>query len=207
MSDYNFNDDFKKLSDADLQAYVNDRHKYIPEAVAAAVEELQNRGHVFAEEELAAIREEVKIKSGEDAKQETVNVPANIPPINLDDAPELYSKQVITVFAILFSTFFACILMAMNFSRTKNKKGIAEVILFGIGTAILVGWVNSMMNNFSSGGLIVYILGSMVLSAYFWDKYIGRETPYRKRPFWGPLLIGIGIVVLLIYIIFLSGMR
>ena len=171
MSDYNFKEDFKKLSDAELQAYVNDRQKYIPEAVAAAVEELQNRGHVFPEEELAAIREEVKIKSEEDAKQETVNVPADIPPTNLDDAPEFYSKQVISIFAVLFSTFFASILMAMNLSRSENKKGIIEVIAFGLGTTVLIVWLNSVVHNFNSSGIIVNIIGGMVLNTYFWAYY------------------------------------
>lgn len=201
MNDYNFKDDFKKLSEEELQTYVKDRQKYIPEAVAAAVEELQSRGYIFPEEELAAIREDVRIKAEEDAKRESVNPGIPLATVNAEDLPVFYSRQVISVFAVLFSAFFASILMAMNLSRTKTKQGVGNVIAFGLATNVLIMWLSSTMHNFGSVGILFNIIGGVVLNTYFWDKYIGRETPYRKRSFWVPLIIGLAIVALLIFIL------
>lgn len=196
------------LPDENLLAYVEQRHRYIPEIVKAAVTELQKRGRVFSQEELAQIYNDIEVKAEED-KQKDEAVFAKDQPHFTDDAnaPEYYSPRLIRVFSVLFSVFFGSVMMAMNLSRTESKKGIAEVILFGLAyTAALIYIGSQLTSNIPGLGIGLNIAGGFVLEFLFWNKYIGKDTVYRKRPYAIPLVIGLVISALLIWVI-ISGMN
>jgi hypothetical protein len=204
MSDYNFKEDFEKVSDQDLRVYIDQRQKYIPEAVEAAIEELQKRGHVFSEEELISIRQDVQLKAEQEkARDEKIWANGQSFATTDADAPEFYSKRVIRIFSFLFSTLFGSILMAMNLSRTNSKKGVLEVILFGLAFTAFSIWLASVIpGNNNNFGIILNLIGGAILSYFFWNKYIGENTPYRTRSFWIPLAIGVAISALFIYAIY-----
>ena len=46
---------------------------------------------------------------------------------NPEKEPELYSPQVIGIFALLFSIIFGGILLIINLYKLKNRKGIKQV--------------------------------------------------------------------------------
>ena len=88
--------------------------------------------------------------------------------------------------------------MAINLSKTENKKGITEVISFGFGYTALQIWVLSLINGNAGLTLIFGIGGAFLINNFFWKKYIRPGTPYRKRTIWIPLSIGAAISVLLL---------
>ncbi len=190
------------FTDEQLNEKIANRHKYIAEIVLASLAELQKRGRIFSEEELIAIRkdaviipEEVKIKEGELwVENQNLNTPSG-------NEPELYTRQVIRIFSALFSVFFGSILMAMNLYRTPTKKGIIEVLAFGLMYTVGIMWLGTQIPNIGSFSIIINIAGGYLIEMLFWNKYIGAETQFKKRPFWIPLLIGIGMTALLIFLI------
>jgi hypothetical protein len=37
--------------------------------------------------------------------------------------------------------------------------------------------------------------GALILTKLFWDKYVGKETKFRTKPIWKPLVISILITI------------
>jgi hypothetical protein len=197
------------LSDKELQGYLSNTSKYIPEAIEAALAEMQKRGRVFSEAELSALHMEINLR------KEVVpiinEVPATLNPlwkkvVPVDDpnAPVFYSERAIYLFSIFFNVLFGTILSAINFSKTEQKKGVFEVIAFGIGyTALMLAVLTQFPRN--SILIIVFnVTGAMILQL-FWNKYIGRGVQYHARPIWVPLVIGLILVVLMLMSIFPNG--
>lgn len=204
----NYSEKVAGMPDESLNIYIEQRYKYIPEIVKAAVAELQKRGRVFSQEELEQIYNDIGVKAEEDKKKDEAVFAKDQPHFTDDaNAPEYYSPRLIRVFSVLFSVFFGSIMMAMNLSRTPSKKGIAEVIIFGLLYTLVLILLGSQLPSNSGGlGIVLNITGGFLLEYFFWNKYIGKETAYRKRSFVAPLVIGLIISALLIWLI-ISGMN
>ena len=84
------------------------------------------------------------------------------------------------------------VLLSSN-AYDNKKKWI--VISFGaLYTALTIVIVNLVPLN------IIYTLllnsaGGLALTTTFWDKFVGKETKYRAKPIWKPLIITIGITI------------
>jgi hypothetical protein len=69
------------------------------------------------------------------------------------------------------------------------------VIGFGIiYTAVSIIILNLIPPN----SFYVFLLntaGGLGLTSTFWDKYVGKETKYRAKPIWKPLIISIIITI------------
>ncbi|MDP9079460.1 MAG: hypothetical protein M3O71_18665 [Bacteroidota bacterium] len=209
--DENFKFRATMKSDEELHEYVDNREKYLPESVESAVEELQNRGIVFSDEELKVIAEDMQ------ARRELAGTPPTNPSlfafsdinnqIDDPDAPEFYSKRAIYVFSILFSVLFGSIMLAINVSKTPKSSRAALVALFGLGYTALTITIAELLNLPTGAGIVISILGGYILNAFFWNKYIGNDTLYRLKPIWVPLTIGLVIVGGLLFIIFKYGIK
>jgi hypothetical protein len=197
------------LSDNELQGYLNNQSKYIPEAIEAALAEIQKRGRVFSEAELSALQMEINLR------KEVVPIANEVPntinplwkklvPVDDPNAPVFYSERAIYLFSIFFNVLFGTILSAINFSKTEQKKGIFEVIAFGIGyTALML----AVLMQFPRNTILIIVFnvaGAMILQL-FWNKYIGKGVQYHARPIWVPLIIGLILVVFMLLSIFPNG--
>lgn len=103
--------------------------------------------------------------------------------------PQLYSKRVIYVFSIIFSTLFGTIILMSNLKQTGNNKARLEVLVFGI--IFTVGSILSlntleMQANF---GLPLNIIGGLILNEFFWNRYIGKETNFEKKSWHKPAIV------------------
>jgi len=191
-----FNYVASKLSDEELKDRLENRQKYLPETTEATVAELQQRGHVFSDEELNVINQDIK------AQRDNVAIaPASSSALlnsaykhNLvedSDAPMLYSRNTIRIFTLLFSAFFGSIMLAININKTQNKIGIFWVLLFGAGfTAIQIA-VGNYFSLGSSFSIICGFLAAICIDYFFWDRFIGNTTFYRAKPIWIPLIIAL----------------
>jgi hypothetical protein len=193
-------------SDDELQEYIDNKLKYSPDAVFSAIEELKNRGRVFTDSEIETIKSDIA-QHQEIAKQRTAesNLNYNKWKKNVTDdpdAPQYYSEKAIYSFAIFFGVLFGSVLMAINLNKTENKKGIVEVIIFGIAFTALQIFILSAIPQNSGLTLVFSLGGAFVINNYFWKKYIGRETKYRTKPIWIPLIAGILMCVVVFLGIF-----
>ena len=116
--------------------------------------------------------------------------------------PVYYSENDIQVFSLLFTVFSGGILLALNFRKTGNNKGIWEMLFLSF---ICGGADIALMSSLSrSSGLIFLGLnyaGAAVLTRYFWKKYIGKDVPYIKRSTLVPFLICCALLVVIVLII------
>jgi|SRR5665213_1634004 len=180
-------------SDEELHSYIDNREKYLPEAVEAAVAELQKRGVEFSDEELKVIAEDMQARR-EMAETGTgifgvFNSSWNNNQVEDPDAPSMFSKRAIFAFSVLCSVLFGSILLAINISKTPNRDKAFWVVLYGVGfiflQAILSGGYNPIFT------ILTNIAGAYIMDNFFWNRYIGNATLYRARPIWIPLLIGL----------------
>lgn len=115
--------------------------------------------------------------------------------------PELYSKTLILMFAILFSTIFAAALLMVNLrSLGKNKPTLLVglfAFLFVIATAVA-------MQAFAlspSLTIVANVIGAAILNEFFWNKYIGSDFPFKKKSWVKPTLISIAIAMIFFLIL------
>lgn len=192
-------------TDEQLHYFIDNREKYLPETVEAAVAELQNRGTVFSAEELQVIEEDMQARR--DLAQEGVTnwglFNNGEKELQIEDpaAPALFSKRAILLFSILFSVGFGSILLAVNVAQTPNKGKAPLVVLFGFIYTIGMALLAQRFHFNSSFTIVTGFAGAYLLDILFWNKYIGSATLYRVRQIWIPLLIGLAIAIPVIYVV------
>jgi hypothetical protein len=191
--------DFIKLmtnkSDDGLQGYLDNRTKFTPEAIEAAIAEMQKRGRVFTDEELADVRQDLQTKRVAIEKEEKEFFGSqwkkNV--VTDENAPAYYSERAIYMFSAFFSVIFGAILLAINCRSTDEKKGVWEVIAFGVVYTGLQLWLLSMLPRNTGLTLAFSMGGALLMNHFFWKKYIGKDTKYRTKQIWKPLIIGLVI--------------
>ena len=200
-----FKEMMSKMSDYELNGYIENRKNYTKEAVESAILELKNRGREFSEEETSEILQQFDKKKLESREYESINLTAsssgwkkNV--VTDKDAPEFYSEKAIYLFSVIFSVIFGSVLMSINFRKTESKKGAFEVLGFGILFFIVQVYILSMFPRKTIFTLMFSMVGALILNYFFWRKYIGKDTKYRAKPIWIPLIIGVVLIAAYIFL-------
>jgi mRNA-degrading endonuclease RelE of RelBE toxin-antitoxin system len=130
-------------------------------------------------------------------------VPGAPPP----DKPKLYSKRVIRVFSILFSTLAGGILLRQNLKDVGNERQGNYALIFSIlFTMLIIVVVNHFfLKQAGIAAIFCNVIGSAVLNEYFYQKYIPDMDSYEKKPFWKPLIIWMVIVIAFVFILIAGG--
>lgn len=137
-------------------------------------------------------------------RQKPVNLPPQnqlLPMIEQEDnseqnLPELYSKTLILMFAILFSTIFAAALLIVNLRSLGKNKPALVVGLFGLIFVIATAVVMQVFALSPSLTIIANVIGAAILNEFFWNKYIGSDFSFKKKSWIKPTLISIAIALL-----------
>lgn len=124
-------------------------------------------------------------------------------PQSKEEMPRLYSKTLILVFAILFSTIFAAALLILNLRSLGKAREANWVLLFAIGYLIATAIVISTFNLDPSFTLIANVIGAAILNEFFWNKYIGSDVQYTPKSWIKPTMISIFIV--LVFLLLMTG--
>jgi hypothetical protein len=181
-------------SDEGLMDYLDNFQNYTPDAIRSAADELNRRGRNFSEEELKEINIKIENRVKAGSEEDTLFAPNNAWKKNIvtdPNAPLLYSKRAIWGFSVFFTVIFGAVLLASNID--SKRKWI--VLAFGIGyTAISILILNQIPRN-TSLTLLINTAGGLGLTTTFWDKYVGKETKFRAKPIWKPLIISILISI------------
>lgn len=111
--------------------------------------------------------------------------------------PALYSKRVIFMFCLLFSTIFGAVILMSNLNSVKENKGKWQVLLFAL--LYTAGHAYTVFN-FSTTyiGLMLNLGGALILTEYFWNRYIGMEREFIRKSWTKPALASALITVPLI---------
>jgi len=120
--------------------------------------------------------------------------------------PVYFSERAVFVFSLLFGVLFGSVLMAVNLKNSKEKKGIWQVIVFGILYSSAAIYILELIPK-SNSGLTIGLNGggAYVLKLLFWDRYIGKDVNYTKRSVLIPAIVGAVIAVAVIAAIFALG--
>lgn len=192
-------------SDEELYNYIDNREKYLPESVEAAVAELQNRGVDFSDEELNVIAEDMRARRMTTSAQGNSGNfffdPEKVKQVEDENAPAFFTKRAIYGFSVFFSLIFGSIMLAINVSKTKNRSGIIWIILYGLGFTVGAGILAQYYHLNSGLGIMLNILGTFPLNNFFWNKYIDSDRLYRVKPIWTALIVGLAISAMLVYVI------
>jgi hypothetical protein len=131
----------------------------------------------------------------EDQQQETENLTAQ---------PRLYSKTLILVFAILFSTIFSAVLLMSNLKSLGKRGAGIQVLIFGVIYLILTGAVLQLLSLQPSYTFIANVIGAAILNEYFWNKHIGH-IDYIKKGWLKPLAVSL-LIALSMFLLLLAAM-
>jgi len=187
------------LSTDELIDRVNNRQKYMPNSVEAAVKELQFRKHAFSDEELRQMEQDIRTQRENAAqfngRQQAFSDKKGVTVID-PDAPQLYSLRASRIFTILCGAFFGSILIAININKIGKGINASWAILFGVvfsvvQIVVLNGYTNP--GSGSSGAILGGLIASYILDYVFWRNFIGYSTFYRAKPIWVPLIIALVI--------------
>jgi hypothetical protein len=186
---------FKNYSESDLMQVINDKKIYVEEARQAASQILEERRVVAKNISENNCENKLQNEASVTIVGNSINLNSNKSLLTDDiNAPLLYSKVVIRVFSILFSTLFGSVLLMTNLKEVKNSTAKIQVLLFGIIYSLLSILLITCLDT-RNLTMPLNFIGSWILSEYFWNKYIGKETIYRKRNWYKALIISILVTI------------
>jgi len=108
---------------------------------------------------------------------------------NNPEHPIYYTKLSIRIFSVLSSPLFGSFLLLSNLQKNKNSYPRILIFLFGLSFTILSIYIVNNMEQPGAFHLVLNSIGGSILSEYFWNKNIGKETYHRKKKIWKPLII------------------
>jgi len=118
------------------------------------------------------------------------------------DAPQYYTQRAIWGFSIFFTVIFGAVLLSSNLTNKRNKW---TVVGFGILYTAAVVFLLNMVPRNTSLTLLLNAGGAYILTSLFWNKYVGRDTKFRVKPIWKPLVISIIITIPFLLAIIYGG--
>lgn len=174
-------------SDEELKAIVGSENEYSREAVMAAQWEIERRERVVLEVVEERIKEE----------QEAIGKTKSEAP------PKVYSELFLIIFGVLFSVVGSGILIAMNLLQINRRQQAVFAVLFSFSFIIIQGVLLV-----STGAIAPFIsiptsmLGVILIQRMIWEKEYPKGLPIVKRSPWLPLVIGIVLTALLMYLFY-----
>jgi len=149
-------------SDAELNKYLLETHKYSASELSTAIRELKNRGRVFNGTEWEQLLSIIRVKLwGENPS-----------------IPSYFSKKAIFLFSLFFSVLYGMIILSLNLHIRREKS-----IVIGFGLTFLIAqliFVNMFpIHIWYHVGL--HVLGCAVISTQLWKRYIGINGLYKRK--------------------------
>ncbi|MCP1300834.1 hypothetical protein NK356_16790 [Chryseobacterium sp. S0630] len=194
----------RKLSNQELEGYLKEGNRFVPEAVQAAFEILEERGRVFNEQEKTTVQQLIQRKQeAEEAKRaEEVEVWKD----HITEDPEaikLYSRMTIFVSSILFSTIPGAILLSLNLIKLRKYFPAFLTLAFGVLFFIFQKYV--LLSHFDFGTSSRYspeigVIGIGALSLILISVLATpKKLPYRAASYIFPVILCLGTAVVMYF--------
>jgi uncharacterized membrane protein YhaH (DUF805 family) len=183
-------------TDKELLYYLQNPEKHTQEAVEIALSELQKRNVEITSDlinDIKTYKEQITIQKNSDSNSLTRNIVQDI------DTPAIYSHRTIYTFSILCTVFFGAFLLAANLKDIGKPRW--PIFLFAVLYTVLSIIILNHFSRNLSYTFIANSLGVVLMFEIFWKHYIGKETKYRVKPIWKPLVIALIIFIPYIWIL------
>jgi hypothetical protein len=117
--------------------------------------------------------------------------------INGEGTPvEIYTKGAIWGFSIFFSPIFGGVLLMQNLKDLGLKKEAHFILhLSIIYTLVTIFLTTYFLAPNGMATIVINIIGALVLTQYFFPKYIPNELEYKHKTIWKPLIISLIITL------------
>lgn len=196
----------RKLSNRELENYLQEGNRFVPEAVQIAFEILLERGRIFTEQEKADIQQLIQHKKHEEEakkKEETEVWQDHV----TDDphAVKLYSRTAILVISIFFSTIPASILLSLNLIKLKKYPAAILILVYGFLFFILQKYILLSNFDFTSPSRYSPEIGIIAAGAigliFLWVTTVPKKLPYRPESYLLPVIL-CAVTAVLMYLYF-----
>ena len=194
-----------KLSNKELENYLNSQNRFVPKAVQMAFEILEERGRIFTEAEKINIQNSIHHKKETEAAkkhEETEDWKDHI--TNDPSAVKLYSRTLILVSSFFLGTFFGAVLLSLNFLKLKKYNPAVFTFLLGMIYVPLQYYAyNFLLDNhlvtasrYSLRNLPI-IAGPLILIV-IWVTTMPKRIVYRSQSYLFPVILA----VIMLFLIF-----
>ncbi|RZJ39759.1 MAG: hypothetical protein EOO19_16490 [Chryseobacterium sp.] len=194
-----------KLSDRELENYLNPENRFVPEAVQMAFEILVERGRTFTEAEKINIQNIIQHKKETEAAkkhEETEDWKDHI--TNDPSAVQLYSRTLILVSSFFLGTLFGTVLLSLNFIKLKKYIPATFTFLFGIAYLPLQYYIYNFLIEHHLVSSSRYnlenlpIIAGPIILILIWVTTMPRRIAYRSQSYIFPVIFA-SIMLFLIF--------
>lgn len=197
----------KKLSGNELEKYLKEDNRFVPQAVQIAFEILEERGKHFSDADKLRIQK-IIIKKKDTEEQKKIKEQEVWKDYITEDpnAIRLFPRELIVIIAVLLGTIPGSILLGLNFIKLKKYFPALLTFIFGFLFLLLQNLIvpflyDSNSRNFytykKSPEFFVSAVGALVLFL-LWVAFVPKKLPYRAASYIIPLVISLGMIALII---------
>lgn len=112
--------------------------------------------------------------------------------------PRFYSKSAISLWTLILSPFFGAILFSYNLKEIGKGFSPYFIVVGMFWTFIFKKLTEGFIENVLIQLLFSNLLGSLILTYFFWDKFFIYYPNYETKKVWKPMFVFVGIGVALI---------
>lgn len=194
----------RKLSNQELEAYLKEGNRFVPEAVQFAFEILEERGRVFNEQEKTAVQQLIQNKKEEEQAKHTEEVEVWKDHVTEDpNAVKLHSRITILVVSVFFGTIPGAILLFLNLIQLKKYPAAILALIYGFLFFMVQKYV--LLSNFDpnsisrlspeTGVIAIGALGLIII----WVVATPKKLPYRQKSYVLPVILCVASAVLMYF--------
>ncbi|MGH1516301.1 hypothetical protein [Chryseobacterium sp. JK1] len=197
----------RKLSNQELEAYLKEGNRFVPEAVQMAFEILEERGRIFNEQEKSTIQQLIQCKK--EAEEAKLNAEREIWQDYITEDPnavKLFPRELILIISLLLTTIPGSLLLGLNFLKLKKYGAAVLTFVFGFifvpiqNFAVPFMYEHNSQHFFThrkSPELLMGATGAVILFV-FWVLFTPKKLPYRAASYIFPILISLIMLALMI---------
>lgn len=201
MKENQFSKNMNSKSNTELENIIENKHKYTADAIQAVIWELEKRDAISEND--IEINQKIIDKEKESLAVELKEYNNEESAFDEFENPTLYSKRAIQGFSIFFSTFFGTVLLMSNLKAMNKSKARIQVLVFGILYTVFIYTILNYLPKTYFTTLILNLIGSAILTEFFWNKELGNDLKFTKKQITKPLIISLLITAFFIFLIFL----
>ena len=112
-----------------------------------------------------------------------------------EELPQLYSKRLILIFALIFSTIFAAVLLMSNLKSLGKRRESYLVLFFTVFYMMAAVILIQVLGLPPDLTFVANVIGAAILNEFFWNKYIGRDQEFQKKSWVKPAIISLLISI------------
>lgn len=195
----------EKLSNRELEKYLQPQNRFVPEAVQIAFNILQDRGRIFSDAEINNIQHLIQHKKESEAAKKYEEIEDWKDHITTDpSAVKLYSRTFILISGVFLGTLFGAILLSLNFLKLKKYIPAVFTFLLGIIYVPLQFYAYKFIveNNLASSSryspeILPVVTGPLIL-VIIWVTSMPKRIVYRSQSYLFPSIFA-AIMLFLIF--------